>query len=47
MMNAYRWNTFNEDVTIEEKTATFYEKVEELKNFLHKRNEFLTSEWES
>ena len=47
MMNAYRWNTFNEDATIEEKTDTFYEKVEELKNFLHKRNEFLTSEWES
>lgn len=45
MMNSFRWNTFSEDITIKEKTDTYYEKVAELTNFLHERNEFLAGEW--
>lgn len=45
LMDEFRWNTFNEDTTVEEKTNTFYEKVAELTNFLHERNNFLSGEW--
>ncbi len=45
LMDEFRWDTFDEDATVEEKTNTYYEKVAELANFLHERNDFLSGEW--
>jgi len=45
MMNAYRWNMFQDEETIEGKTDLFYQHVGELSDFLQKRNAFLTEEW--
>ncbi len=45
LMDEFRWDIFNEDETIQEKTDTFYEKVSELTYFLHERDKFLAREW--
>ncbi len=45
MMNSVRWNTFSDCHTLEDKQEQYREKVQELKDFLKERAEYLEDLW--
>lgn len=45
MNNAIRWQVFSEEPTVEGKTTTYQEKVDELGDFLNQRLDYLNQEW--
>lgn len=46
MMNACRWNVFEQADTIEEKEAYYYTEVEEMRSFLNERCAWLDAYWQ-
>lgn len=45
MMNAERWDVFNEYQIVEDKEQEYYHKVWELIDFLNKREVYLEDMW--